>query len=154
MVKKNLFKTVLLFLLLPIISISVYSQSAEEYNNIYPEKKAVLDYLREHLKYGYRMHYVILEGGEAPNVVPDKASVWYFVRNSDEKVQEMYEKVVNCAKAAALATGTELTNCSLQRCLYGGSCILQWTHPNSIMLCRNGRKGIPLPWEKIGSDIK
>ena len=66
------------------------------------------NYLREHLFYTYRMHYVITEGGEAPNVVPDKASVWYYVRNSDERVEEMFQKVVNCAKAGALATGTEL----------------------------------------------
>jgi len=66
------------------------------------------NFLREHLFYTYRMHYVIVDGGEAPNVVPDTASVWYFVRNSDERVEEMYKKVVNCAKAAALATGTEL----------------------------------------------
>ena len=72
------------------------------------------NYMREHLHFGYRMHYVILEGGEAPNVVPDKASVWYFIRNSDEKIEEMYERVINCAKAAALATGTELAEI---RCL-------------------------------------
>jgi aminobenzoyl-glutamate utilization protein B len=66
------------------------------------------NFLREHLFYTYRMHYVIKEGGEAPNVVPDKASVWYYVRNSDERVEEMYAKVINCAKAAALATGAEL----------------------------------------------
>jgi aminobenzoyl-glutamate utilization protein B len=66
------------------------------------------NYLREHLHYTYRMHYVILEGGEAPNVVPDKASVWYYVRNTDERIEDMYEKVINCAKASALATGTEL----------------------------------------------
>lgn len=66
------------------------------------------NYLREHLFYTYRMHYVITEGGEAPNVVPDRASVWYYVRNSDERVEEMYQKVVNCAQAGALATGTEL----------------------------------------------
>ncbi|MFC1552241.1 amidohydrolase [Candidatus Latescibacterota bacterium] len=72
------------------------------------------NFLREHLFYTYRMHYVIVEGGEAPNVVPDRASVWYFVRNTDGRVEEMYEKVVNCAKAAALATGTELTDV---RCL-------------------------------------
>ncbi|MFW6137129.1 MAG: amidohydrolase, partial [Candidatus Aminicenantaceae bacterium] len=53
-------------------------------------------------------HYVVLEGGEAPNVVPDKASVWYFVRNSDERLNEMYQRVLDCAEAAALATGTEL----------------------------------------------
>ncbi|MFC1512227.1 amidohydrolase [Candidatus Latescibacterota bacterium] len=68
------------------------------------------NYLREHLFYTYRMHYVITEGGEAPNVVPDRASVWYFVRNTDDRVEEMYERVINCAKAAALATDTELVN--------------------------------------------
>jgi len=66
------------------------------------------NYLREHLFYTYRMHYVVVEGGEAPNVVPDRASVWYYIRNSDERLEEMYEKVMNCAKAGALATGTEL----------------------------------------------
>jgi len=66
------------------------------------------NYLREHLRYTHRLHYVIVSGGEAPNVVPDKASVWYYVRNTDESVEEMYERVVNCAKGAALATGTTL----------------------------------------------
>ncbi|HCC71191.1 MAG TPA: amidohydrolase [Bacteroidales bacterium] len=66
------------------------------------------NYLREHLHYTHRLHYVIMEGGEAPNVVPDRASVWYYVRNTDERIEEMYERVVNCAKGAALATGTEL----------------------------------------------
>jgi aminobenzoyl-glutamate utilization protein B len=66
------------------------------------------NYLREHLPVNMRMHYVVLGGGEAPNVVPDKASVWYYVRNSDERVEEMYERVLNCAKAGALASGTEL----------------------------------------------
>jgi aminobenzoyl-glutamate utilization protein B len=67
------------------------------------------NFLREHLLYTYRMHYVITEGGEAPNVVPDRASVWYYIRNSDDTVEEMYERVMNCAKAGALATGTELS---------------------------------------------
>ena len=66
------------------------------------------NYLREHLNYTYRMHYIILEGGEAPNVVPDKASVWYYVRNTDERLEETYKRVVDCAKGAALASGTEL----------------------------------------------
>jgi aminobenzoyl-glutamate utilization protein B len=67
------------------------------------------NYLREHLHYTYRMHYVILEGGEAPNVVPNRASVWYFLRNTDERLEDMYQRVLNCAKGAALATGTELS---------------------------------------------
>jgi len=68
------------------------------------------NFLREHLLYTYRMHYVVLEGGEAPNVVPDRAKVWYYVRNSDERVEEMYRRVVDCAKAGALASGTELAD--------------------------------------------
>jgi len=67
------------------------------------------NYLREHLHFTHRMHYVITDGGEAPNVVPDRASVWYFLRNTDERLEEMYERVLNCAKGAALATGTELS---------------------------------------------
>ncbi len=66
------------------------------------------NYLREHLHFSTRLHYVIPDGGEAPNVVPDRAQVWYFVRSSDAKLLETYERLVNCAKGAALATGTEL----------------------------------------------
>ena len=66
------------------------------------------NFLREHLFYTQRMHYVITAGGEAPNVVPDKASVWYYIRNTDELILDMYDRVLNCAKGAALATGTEL----------------------------------------------
>lgn len=68
------------------------------------------NYLREHLPLSYRLHYVVLEGGEAPNVVPDKASVWYYVRNTDERLEDMYKRVVDCAKAGALASGTELAS--------------------------------------------
>lgn len=66
------------------------------------------NYLREHLFYTYRLHYVITEGGEAPNVVPDKASVWYYIRNTDENLEEMYKRVLDCAKGAAIATGSAL----------------------------------------------
>ena len=68
------------------------------------------NYLREHLPISQRMHYVILEGGEAPNVVPDKASVWYYVRSTDEGLEDMYRRVVDCAKAGALAAGVELAS--------------------------------------------
>ncbi len=66
------------------------------------------NYLREHLFYTYRMHYVVTEGGEAPNVVPDKASVWYYIRNTDERLEETYQRVLECAKGAAIASGTIL----------------------------------------------
>ncbi len=68
------------------------------------------NYLREHLPLSHRLHYVVIEGGEAPNVVPDKASVWYYVRNTDGRLEDMYKRVVDCAKAGALASGTELAS--------------------------------------------
>jgi aminobenzoyl-glutamate utilization protein B len=66
------------------------------------------NFLREHLFYTYRMQYVITEGGEAPNVVPDRASVWYYIRNTDERLEEMYKRVIDCARGAAIASGTTL----------------------------------------------
>ncbi len=66
------------------------------------------NYLREHIFYTHRLHYVVTEGGEAPNVVPDRASVWYYIRNTDERLEEMYSRVLDCAKGAALASGTIL----------------------------------------------
>ncbi len=64
------------------------------------------NYLREHLFYTQRLHYVVTEGGEAPNVVPDRASVWYYIRNTDERLIDMYSRVLDCAKGAAIASGT------------------------------------------------
>jgi aminobenzoyl-glutamate utilization protein B len=66
------------------------------------------NYLREHLFYTYRLHYVITEGGEAPNVVPDRSSVWYYIRNTDERLDEMFKRVIDCAEGAAVASGTTL----------------------------------------------
>jgi len=92
--------------------------------------------LREHLFYSYRMHYVITEGGEAPNVVPDKASVWYFVRNDDDRVESDYARVVKCAEGAAHATETELTiriyTAIHQR--YANAAIVKLCHQNSMLI--------------------
>ena len=63
-----------------------------------------VNYLREHIDPEARIHYVITEGGVAPNIVPDKATVHYFVREQDEKVQNLYERVLNCAEGASIAT--------------------------------------------------
>jgi aminobenzoyl-glutamate utilization protein B len=67
-----------------------------------------VNYLREHVQTTARMHYVITEGGEAPNVVPDRASVWYYIRNTDERLEETYKRVQDCARGAALASGAHL----------------------------------------------
>ena len=67
------------------------------------------NYLREHIPEKARIHYSYKEAGEAPNIVPDKASVWYYVRAlSRESIEEIYGRLVEAAKGAALATGTKL----------------------------------------------
>jgi aminobenzoyl-glutamate utilization protein B len=64
--------------------------------------------MREHVQPSARIHYVIPGGGEAPNVVPEYARVWYFVRDRDrERVEEYYEWILKIAEGAAMATRTE-----------------------------------------------
>lgn len=63
--------------------------------------------MREHIETSARIHYVIPNGGEAPNVVPAYARVWYYVRDDNrEKVLKNYEWMLQIAEAAALATQT------------------------------------------------
>lgn len=69
----------------------------------------MVNLLREHVPQETRIHYVITEGGSAPNVVPDFAEVFYYVRNPDpENVAEIFERVVRAAEGAALGTGTRV----------------------------------------------
>jgi aminobenzoyl-glutamate utilization protein B len=66
-----------------------------------------LNYLREHLKPTARIHYVILNGGGAPNVVPDYARAWYYVRDIDrESVEDDYERVLKVIEGASKMTET------------------------------------------------
>ncbi|MCF7890907.1 M20 family metallopeptidase [Candidatus Bipolaricaulota bacterium] len=65
--------------------------------------------LREHVKESSRIHGIIIDGGEKPNIVPDHASARFYVRAADPSdLDELLEKVKNCAEAGALATGAEL----------------------------------------------
>lgn len=65
--------------------------------------------LREHMLPSSRMHGVILNGGVAPNVVPEYTKVDYYVRSTTKTYnEELVEKVKNCARAGALATGCRL----------------------------------------------
>jgi len=62
--------------------------------------------LREHVKPTVRMHYVIVNGGKVPNVVPDYAKVWCWVRDSTRQgVEGVFDRVKNIAKGAALMAG-------------------------------------------------
>lgn len=68
-----------------------------------------INYLREHVPYDVRMHYVITDGGQAPNIVPDHASSWYFDRALDiQTMREVEKRMTDVAKGAALMTGTTL----------------------------------------------
>ena len=67
------------------------------------------NFKREHLKPTQRSHYVITDGGDQPNVVPSKASVWYYFREREYKdIKSMYEAGINIAKGAAMMTDTKM----------------------------------------------
>jgi aminobenzoyl-glutamate utilization protein B len=69
----------------------------------------MVNYLREHIPQESRIHYVITNGGLAPNVVPDFAESYYVVRHPDARVAaEIFERVVKAAEGAALGTGTKV----------------------------------------------
>ena len=66
-----------------------------------------MNYLREHIMQEARIHSVVTSGGQAPNVVPAYAQVWYFIRAPHrEQVDEIYAWVLDIAKGAALMSGT------------------------------------------------
>jgi aminobenzoyl-glutamate utilization protein B len=68
-----------------------------------------VNYLREHMPDAARIHYVITNGGGAPNVVPDDAESWYYVRSPERyQVDELIERVNNIARGAAMMTETEV----------------------------------------------
>jgi aminobenzoyl-glutamate utilization protein B len=67
------------------------------------------NYMREHIIQEARLHYVITNGGEAPNIVPAEAEVHYFVRAPERhQVDHIYERLIKIAQGAALMTETEL----------------------------------------------
>ncbi len=68
-----------------------------------------VDMLREHVPQETRIHYVVTNGGEAPNVVPDFSEVWVYARHPDmATLDNIWSRVVKCAEAGALATETRL----------------------------------------------
>jgi amidohydrolase len=65
--------------------------------------------LREHIRRDARVHGIITEGGKAPNVVPELAVARFYVRaTTKEYLEELEKKIINCAKGASLAAGTEI----------------------------------------------
>jgi aminobenzoyl-glutamate utilization protein B len=69
------------------------------------------NFRREHLPVSQRSHYVISNGGDQPNIVPDTASVWYYFRDHDfASVKELYKTGNEISESAAKATGTTVTH--------------------------------------------
>ncbi|WP_324829083.1 amidohydrolase [Qipengyuania zhejiangensis] len=69
----------------------------------------MVNMMREHTSMNTRIHYVITEGGSAPNVVPDFAEVFYYVRHSDaDEVRALWTRLEAAAKGAALGTDTKV----------------------------------------------
>ncbi len=65
--------------------------------------------MREHTPQETRMHYIITDGGKAPNVVPDFAEVYYYIRHPNiEPLKELFERLAKCGKGAALGTETRV----------------------------------------------
>jgi len=68
-----------------------------------------VNYLREHVIEKARIHYVIEEGGGQPNVVPDYARSWYYIRAPErDQLEPIHERIVKVAEGAAMMTETEL----------------------------------------------
>jgi aminobenzoyl-glutamate utilization protein B len=69
------------------------------------------NYKREHLRIQQRSHYVVTNGGDQPNVVPQNASVWYYFRETEyPRIKEMWEFGNKMAEGAALMTSTTFTS--------------------------------------------
>lgn len=69
----------------------------------------MVNMMREHVPEKTRIHYVITKGGTAPNIVPEFAEVYYYVRHpAMGQVKSIFERVVNAAKGAALGTDTRM----------------------------------------------
>lgn len=100
------------------------------------------NYLREHVKSDVRIHYTITEGGVAPNIVPDKACVWYYVRAlKREDINDVYRRLVRVAEGAAHMTETEL------EIEFLGGCYPTLNNPTLAHLLDDTLRAIPQePW--------
>ena len=91
----------------------------------------MVNMMREHIPDRSRIHYVITQGGKAPNVVPNFAEVYYYARHSSrEVVTNIFDRIIKAGEGAALGTETRmeyeiiggthelLPNLSLQKVVY------------------------------------
>jgi aminobenzoyl-glutamate utilization protein B len=68
------------------------------------------NFRREHLRPEQRSHSIFSDGGDQPNVVPSKASIWYYIRELNyPEIRKNYDTAIKIAQAAATMTDTEMT---------------------------------------------
>lgn len=69
----------------------------------------MVNMMREHIPQETRIHYVITNGGKAPNVVPDFAEVYYYVRHPNKEIAvSIFDRVAKAAAGAAMGTETRM----------------------------------------------
>jgi aminobenzoyl-glutamate utilization protein B len=93
--------------------VSAHASGAPERGRSALDAVEAMDYMvnmmREHVPSDTRLHYVITSGGSAPNVVPDFAESYHYVRHPDTRVvEEIFDRMVKTAEGAALGTGTTM----------------------------------------------
>ncbi len=98
------------------------------------------NFRREHLHPLQRSHYVIVDGGDQPNVVPSKATVWYFIREiTAEKIRENFATLQRIAEGAALMTDT-----TFKRRIVGAAYPRHFNKPVALAMDEN-IKAVGLP---------
>ncbi len=71
----------------------------------------MVNMMREHIPQETRIHYVITNGGKAPNVVPDFAEVYYYVRHpKKDDVVKIFDRIVKAAQGASMGTETTVSH--------------------------------------------
>ncbi|GHF30649.1 aminobenzoyl-glutamate utilization protein B [Kordiimonas sediminis] len=98
------------------------------------------NFRREHLHPLQRSHYVIVDGGDQPNVVPSKASVWYFIREITAKnIRENFNTLQRIAEGAAMMTDT-----TMSRRIIGAAWPRHFNKPIALAMAEN-IKSVGLP---------
>lgn len=125
--------------------------------------------MREHMPESARMHYVITAGGRAPNVVPDFAESFYYVRHKDPRVVEaLFDRVVKAAEGAATGTGTKmdfevihgalslLPNRTLQTVMHANLTKVGGVNytPAERQFAEKIRASMDKPWGALGDETK
>lgn len=127
----------------PHLGVNALDAAVQAYVNVSMLRQQILD--------SDRIHGVITDGGSAPNVIPARSEMqWYVRAETDERLAELYPKVIACLEAAATATGCEIR-------------IGESGHPykdmrNDRLMARlfqenSGELGRPMPWShEIGKE--